>query len=99
MCIRDRQKAYIGIQKLQQSYVTDNINEELSAALTKLTETEYQVKTAKETMNLANENPVSYTHLDVYKRQPQRIRSAVLCPLQPIPIPSTAFFKLLHRCV
>ena len=33
-----------------------NINEELSAALTKLTETEYQVKTAKETMNLANEN-------------------------------------------
>ncbi len=44
------------IQKLQQSYVTDNINEELSAALTKLTETEYQVKTAKETMSLANEN-------------------------------------------
>ena len=51
-----QQKAYIGIQKLQQSYVTDNINEELSAALPKLTETEYQVKTAKETMNLANEN-------------------------------------------
>ena len=51
-----QQKAYIGIQKLQQSYVTDNINEELSAALTKLTETEYQVKTAKETMSLANEN-------------------------------------------
>lgn len=49
-----QQKAYISIQKLQQSYVTDNINEELSAALTKLTE--YQVKTAKETMNLANEN-------------------------------------------
>ena len=51
-----QQKAYISIQKLQQSYVTDNINEELSAALTKLTETEYQVKTAKEAMNLANEN-------------------------------------------
>ena len=51
-----QQKAYISIQKLQQSYVTDNINEELSAALTKLTETEYQVKTATETMNLANEN-------------------------------------------
>ena len=51
-----QQKAYIGIQKLQQSYVTDNINEELSAALTKLTETEYQVKTATETMSLANEN-------------------------------------------
>ena len=51
-----QQKAYIGIQKLQQSYGTDNINEELSAALTKLTETEYQVKTAKETMSLANEN-------------------------------------------
>ena len=26
-----QQKAFIGIQKLQQSYVTDNINEELSA--------------------------------------------------------------------
>lgn len=51
-----QQKAYIGIQKLQQSYVTDIINEELSAALTKLKETEYQVKTAKENMNLANEN-------------------------------------------
>lgn len=51
-----QQKAYIGIQKLQQSYVTDIINEELSAALTKLKETEYQVKTARENMNLANEN-------------------------------------------
>lgn len=51
-----QQKAYVGIQKLQQSYVTDNINEELSAALTKLKETEYQVKTARENMNLANEN-------------------------------------------
>lgn len=51
-----QQKAYIGIQKLQQSYVTDNINEELSAALTKLTETEQQVKTAKENMTFANEN-------------------------------------------
>lgn len=51
-----QQKAYIGIQKLQQSYVTDIINEELSAALTKLKETEFQVKTAKENMNLANEN-------------------------------------------
>ena len=51
-----QQKAYIGIQKLQQSYMTDNINEELSAALTKLTETESQVKTAKENMSLANEN-------------------------------------------
>ena len=36
--------------------MTDNINEELSAALTKLTETESQVKTAKENMSLANEN-------------------------------------------
>ncbi|WP_294476930.1 TolC family protein [uncultured Bacteroides sp.] len=51
-----QQKAYVEIQKLQQSYVTDNINEELSAALTKLKETEFQVKTAKENMNLANEN-------------------------------------------
>lgn len=51
-----QQKAYIGIQKLQQSYVTDNILEELSAATTKLTETEEQVKTAQETMALAEEN-------------------------------------------
>lgn len=51
-----QQKAYVEIQKLQQSYVTDIINEELSAALTKLKETEFQVKTAKENMNLANEN-------------------------------------------
>ncbi len=51
-----QQQAYISIQKLQQSYVTDHINEELAAALTKLTETEQQVKTATKTMNLANEN-------------------------------------------
>lgn len=51
-----QQKAYIGIQKLQQSLVTDNILEELSAATTKLTETEQQVRTARENMNLADEN-------------------------------------------
>ncbi len=51
-----QQKAYIGIQKLQQSYVADNILEELSAATTKLTETEQQVKTAEENMTLAEEN-------------------------------------------
>lgn len=49
-------KAYIGIQRLQQSYVADNILEELSAATTKLTETEQQVKTAQENMALAEEN-------------------------------------------
>lgn len=51
-----QQKAYIGIQKLQQSYVADNILEELSAATTKLTETEQQVKTAEENRMLAEEN-------------------------------------------
>lgn len=51
-----QQKAYIGIQKLQQSYVADNISQELSGAITKLTETDFQVKTADETMQLANEN-------------------------------------------
>lgn len=51
-----QQKAYIGIQKLQQSYVADTILEELSAATTKLTETEQQVKTARENMALAEEN-------------------------------------------
>lgn len=51
-----QQKAYIGIQKLQQSYISDGILEELSAATTKLAETEEQVKTAKENMSLAEEN-------------------------------------------
>lgn len=51
-----QQRAYIGIQRLQQSYITDTINEELSAATTNLTETEYQVKTATENMHLADEN-------------------------------------------
>ncbi len=50
------QKAYIGIQKLQQSYVVDNINEELSAAITNLSETSKQVDAAKETMIIAEEN-------------------------------------------
>jgi len=51
-----QQKTYIGIQKLQQSYVTDIIKKELSGAITKLTETVQQVKTAKENMDLAEEN-------------------------------------------
>ena len=51
-----QQKAYTGIQKLQQSYVVDQINQELAAALTKLQETEEQVKTAKENKELAEEN-------------------------------------------
>ena len=51
-----QQQAYIGIQKLQQSYVTDNITEELSSAVTNLTETEFQVKTAEENIALAEEN-------------------------------------------
>ena len=51
-----QQKAYVGIQKLQQSYVADNILEELSTATTKLTETEQQVKTAEENRALAEEN-------------------------------------------
>ena len=56
--------------------MTDNINEELSAALTKLTETEYQVKTAKETMSLANENLdlVSFS----YNEGKANVRSAQL---------------------
>ena len=51
-----QQKAYTGIQKLQQSYVIDQINQELAAALTKLKETEEQVKTAEENKELAEEN-------------------------------------------
>lgn len=49
-------KAYTSIERLQRSYVADRIDEELSAALTNLTETEYQVKTAHENMTLADEN-------------------------------------------
>lgn len=51
-----QQKAYISMQRLQQSYMEDNISEELSGSLTKLKETEEQVKTANENMKLANEN-------------------------------------------
>lgn len=51
-----QQKAFISIQRLQQTLVSDRINEELSAALTKLTETKQQVKTARENIALANEN-------------------------------------------
>ena len=51
-----QQKAYISMQRLQQSYVEDNISEELSGSLTKLKDTEEQVKTANENMKLANEN-------------------------------------------
>lgn len=51
-----QQKAYVGIQKLQQSYVVDNINEELSAAVTNLTETSKQVTTAESSTSIANEN-------------------------------------------
>ncbi len=50
------QKAYIGIQKLQQTTVIDNINEELSAAITNMTETKLQVTAAEETMVIAEEN-------------------------------------------
>ena len=58
-----QQKAYIGIQKLQQSYVTDNILEELSAATTKLTETEQQVKTARENMIDRKSTRLNSSHL------------------------------------
>lgn len=51
-----QQKAYIGIRRLQQSYVSDNILEELSAATTRLTETAQQVRTAQENITLAEEN-------------------------------------------
>ena len=50
------QKAYIGIQQLQQSYVADNINQELSAAITNLTESAKQVETAESSITVAEEN-------------------------------------------
>ena len=46
----------INIQELQRSYVKDNISGELSAAITKLNETEKMVNAAKENMKLAQEN-------------------------------------------
>uniref|UniRef100_UPI002606A839 TolC family protein n=1 Tax=uncultured Bacteroides sp. TaxID=162156 RepID=UPI002606A839 len=51
-----QQKAYLGIRRLQQSYLADAILEELSAADVKLTETALQVKTARENMQLADES-------------------------------------------
>ena len=58
------QKAYVGIQKLQQSVVVDNINQELSAAVTNLTETSKQVDTAEESIIVAEENLdlISYSY-------------------------------------
>lgn len=50
------QKAYIAIQQLQQSYIADNISQELSAATTNLTETSKQVDTAESTIEVAKEN-------------------------------------------
>lgn len=50
------QKAYIAIQQLQQSYIADNISQELSAATTNLTETSKQVDTAESTIAVAKEN-------------------------------------------
>ena len=51
-----QQNAMINIQELQRSYVKDNISGELSAAITKLNETEKMVNAAKENMKLAQEN-------------------------------------------
>lgn len=48
--------ALINIKKLQQSYVTDNINEELSGAWTKITQSRQQVNIAMDNMKFAQEN-------------------------------------------
>lgn len=49
-------KALINIRKLEQSLLTDNINQEFSGAWTKITESENQVTIATENMQLAQEN-------------------------------------------
>lgn len=49
-------RALINIKKYQQTYVADNINEEFSAAWTKITQTEEQVSIATENEDLAQEN-------------------------------------------
>lgn len=49
-------RALINIKKLQQSYVTDNINEELSGAWTKITQSELQINIATDNVHLAQEN-------------------------------------------
>ncbi len=49
-------RALINIKKLQQSYVTDNINEELSGAWTKITQSEQQVNIAMDNVKFAQEN-------------------------------------------
>ena len=51
-----QQKAYENIQNLQKSYVRDNINQELTGALTKVDESEKMVTTAKTNMDFAQEN-------------------------------------------
>lgn len=49
-------RALINIKKYQQTYVADNINEEFSAAWTKITQTEEQVSIATENEDIAQEN-------------------------------------------
>lgn len=48
--------AFINIKKLQQSSVKDNINQELCAAWTKITQSEEQVSIASENEQMAQEN-------------------------------------------
>lgn len=51
-----QQKAYVSIQELQRSYLTDNINQELCGAVTKMDESEKLVSSAQENMKLAQES-------------------------------------------
>ena len=49
-------QAYINIKKLQQSSVADQINQEFSGALTKITQSEEQVNIANDNASMAQEN-------------------------------------------
>ena len=51
-----QQKAYVAIQELQQSYVSDGILQEYSNAISKVEESVRQVSAAKENMELADES-------------------------------------------
>lgn len=101
-----QQKAYIGIQKLQQSYVTDNILEELSAATTKLTETEQQVKTARgnrySNWRVSDKKMLIFAFPMLWKKLPMTIcaptngnmATAMRTPLEAISINSSSLVKM-----
>ena len=65
MCIRDRINDVLDMSKIESGKITPNIGPMLLPELIENVVTIMQP-------DIKAKNPVSYTHLDVYKRQPER---------------------------